>query len=203
MTQKEKSAVFRGTPTARLAAVAPPYSPELEETLNRMTPPGHDPLLLFGAIAHNPAFLDAFRHFGTFLLNHGSVPATEREIVIHRTTARCAADYEWAVHAYFYGARVGLSSEKMQATLDPDAARSSRLDERERLLIRLVDELCETKHVSPELWSQLSAGWTSAELVELVGLVGQYHLVSFLVNALEVPHEEYAKTLAPSGSPAL
>lgn len=177
---------------SRLTPVSPPFTPELARTLRRMTPPEHEPLQLFCVIAHNPAFLDAFRRFGTYLLSFGAIDAEEREIVIHRTTARCGADYEWAVHAHFYGVGVGLSEDQLQATLQTDAADSAAFSPRQRLLIRLVDELHETNQLSDSLWRRLHDEWSSAQLVELVGLVGQYHLVSFLVNALGISNESYA-----------
>src|SRR5262245_50713349 len=62
---------------------------------------------------------------------------------------------------------------------------------RERLLLRLVDELHDTAEVSDTLWQQLRAEWTEEQLVELVVLVGRYHLISFVTNAFRIPHEPY------------
>ena len=84
-------------------------------TLRRMMPPGDEPLMLFRTIAHNGGFLDAFRRFGAYLLNFGQLAPADREIVIQRTTALCGADYEWAVHA-FYFAKVGLDAQTLRAT---------------------------------------------------------------------------------------
>jgi 4-carboxymuconolactone decarboxylase len=64
---------------------------------------------------------------------------------------------------------------------------------RQVLLIRLVDELHETSRVSDELWEQLASNWSAEQLVELVALVGQYHTVSFLTNALDVDLEDFAQ----------
>src|SRR5918999_5071252 len=109
--------------------------------------PGTEPLKLFRTVAHNPHILDKFRSTGSFLLNFGTLDPEEREIVIHRTCALCGSEYEWGVHVAIYGKTVGLSQEQIEATVvggpDDDA-----WSPKQRLLIRLVDELHETSTVS-------------------------------------------------------
>ena len=100
----------------RLAPLDPPYDPEISRTLERMMPPGMPPLNLFRTVAHNPAILERFRSTGAYLLNFGTLSALDREIVIQRTCARCGCEYEWGVHAVFYGERVGLSAAQLDAT---------------------------------------------------------------------------------------
>ena len=62
---------------------------------------------------------------------------------------------------------------------------------RERLLLRLCDELHDSSTVSDELWTALAAEWSEQQLIELVVLAGYYHLISFATNALRVPLEPY------------
>ncbi len=186
--------------TPRIAPLAPPYEPDVAETLERMMGgSGTEPLKLFRIVAHNPHILDKFRSTGSYLLNFGTVAPTEREIVIHRTCARCEAEYEWGVHVAIYGSPVGLSQEQIQATVlgDPDDPVWSP---EQRLLVRLVDELHDTSTVSDELWEDLQETWTPAQLVELVALVGRYHLVSYLTNALRVEREDFAPRFPQAGS---
>src|SRR5262249_7673874 len=85
----------------------------------------------------------------------------------------------------------GLTDEQIVGTCaaDPDA---SGFPARERLLLRLVDELHDTDEVSDTLWQELRAEWSDEQLIELVALVGLYHLISFLTNAFRIPSEPYA-----------
>src|SRR5204863_312629 len=53
---------------------------------------------------------------GAGILGHGRIHARVREIVIHRTCARAAAEYEWGVHAVAFAAAVGLTPEQLAAT---------------------------------------------------------------------------------------
>lgn len=111
--------------------------------------------------------------------------------MIDRTCARCGSEYEWGVHMAFFRERVGLTEEQVAGTCaaDPD---STAFPPREHLLLRLVDELHDGAWVSDGLWQELRAEWTEEQLIELVTLVGFYHLISFVTNALRLPLEPYA-----------
>jgi 4-carboxymuconolactone decarboxylase len=177
----------------RLQPLEPPYDSEVQRTLKRMMGGmSIEPLKLFRVVAHNRNFLDKFRSTGSYLLNFGTLDPLEREIVIHRTCARCGSEYEWGVHVVVFGRSLGLSDEQLWSTVHgtgDDPVWSAR----QALLVRLVDELHETSAVSDQLWEQLANGWSAEQLVELVALVGQYHAVSFLTNALGVEVEEFAE----------
>ncbi len=187
------------TAVTRLSPLSEPYDPELARTLERMMPPGVPPLNLFRTVAHNPAILERFRSTGTYLLNFGTLSALDREIVIQRTCARCGCEYEWGVHAIFYGERVGLSEEQLDATAARPGATDPCWSPEQALLIELVDALHDHDDVEDTLWERLAAHYTDAQLVELVVLVGQYHLVSFIANAFRVEREEGARRFPSHG----
>jgi alkylhydroperoxidase family enzyme len=172
----------------RIAPLEPPYPPAVAAALERIMPPGVAPLALFRTLAVNERVF--LRVLAGGLLDRGSISLRERELVIDRTCARCGAEYEWGVHVAFFGARVGLDGDAagLTCTSDPSAA---PLPPRERGLLRLVDELHDTGRVSPALWAELRPEWSDAQLVELVALVGFYHLISFAANAFEIPLEPY------------
>jgi len=175
----------------RVQPLAEPYSPEVAETLRRMMPPGVEPLKLFRTVAHNPAILERLRTTGAYILNFGTIEPLDREVVIHRTTARCGCEYEWGVHAVAFGRPLGLSEEQLRATVHGGPA-DPAWSPRQSLLVQLVDELSDSGRVPDELWSKLAAEWQPGELVELVATVGFYHFISFTANALGVELEEYA-----------
>ena len=187
----------------RIGPLDPPYEPEVAETLRRMMPPGVEPLNLFRTVAHNHAVLERFRTIGAYILNFGLVEPLDREVLLHRTCARCGCEYEWGVHAVAYGRPLGMSDEQLRATVTggPDAPVWS---DRQRLLVQLADELHDTAHVSDSLWTELSENWDSAQLIELIATAGFYHLVSFTANAAGVEPEPYAErfpTPLRSGNP--
>ena len=112
-----------GAAPPRIPPLAPPYEDDVAESLRRIMPPGVEPLALFRTVAHNPAVLERFRTTGAFLLNFGRVEPIDREVLLHRTCARCGCEYEWGVHAVAFGRPLGLSEEQLRATVldGPDA----------------------------------------------------------------------------------
>ena len=53
----------------RLPPLSPPYSPEIQALLTRMTPPGApDILALFRVLAHNPLLAERMTGWGGYLL---------------------------------------------------------------------------------------------------------------------------------------
>ena len=174
---------------ARIVPLEPPYSPPVAAALDRVMPKGVPPLALFRTLAVNErVFLGLM---AGSLLDRGSISLREREIVIDRTCARCGSEYEWGVHVAFFRERTGLTEAQVAGTCAPDPD-ASAFPPRERLLLRLVDELHDTSDVSDPLWRELRAEWTDAQLIEFVALVGRYHLIAFLTNAFRIPRESYA-----------
>src|SRR5262249_21528736 len=148
--------------------VEPPYSELVAANLDRIMPKGIPPLVLFRTLAVNERVF--LRLLAGSLLDKGSISLREREIVIDRTCARCGSEYEGGVHVALVGERAGLTDEQIVGTCaaDPDA---SGFPQRERLLLRLVDELHDTDEVSDTLWQGLRGEWTDEQLIELVALV--------------------------------
>jgi 4-carboxymuconolactone decarboxylase len=177
---------------ARIAPLEPPYDPQVAETLRRMMPPDVEPLRLFRTVAHNPAVLDRFRTIGAYILNFGRVDPLDREVLLHRTCARCGCEYEWGVHVVAFGRPLGMTEEQLRATV-LDGSDAPVWSERQRLLVRLADELHDTATVSAGLWAELVQLWDDAQLLELIATAGFYHLVSFTANAAGVEREQYAE----------
>ena len=179
----------------RLAPLDPPYAPEVAETLDRLMGrrEGIEPLNLFRTIAHHDDLLDRFRSIGSSLLAHGRLAPEERETLIHRTTARAGAAYEWGVHAALFAPPLELGEDWLRATWS-GTADDPAFTPWQALLVRLADELHDTGAVSDALWDQLRAAWPDDQLVEAVCLVGFYHLVSYVCGAFGVDPEPWAVT---------
>jgi alkylhydroperoxidase family enzyme len=68
----------------------------------------------------------------------------------------------------------------------------------EALILRLADALHAANDVDDALWAELKKVFADDQLVELVQLAGQYHAVSFTLNAFRVPLEASAPRFPPS-----
>jgi 4-carboxymuconolactone decarboxylase len=180
----------------RIPPLQPPYTIEIAEALAKWMPPGApwEPLKLFRTLMQNKQLSDRMRPLGAGLLGqHSSLDLREREIVIDRVCARCGCEYEWGVHVIGFGNTAGLTEEQIQATV----TRSSHdpvWSEREQVLLQLVDELHETATISDVLWERLETEWSLPQVLELLILIGWYHLISFVANAAQVEREAWAAT---------
>jgi 4-carboxymuconolactone decarboxylase len=185
----------------RIAPLSPPYDPDIAAALAKWMPPGSaiEPLKLFRTLYQNPHISGRMRPLGAGILGpQSSLDPREREIIIDRTCARCGCEYEWGVHVAAYGSAVGLAEAQLEDTASETVAKAL-WSERELALIRLVDELHETATISDALWEQLVASWSSAQILEVIIMVGWYHLISFVANAARVEEEPWAAHFPKTG----
>lgn len=115
----------------RLAPVSLPYDEDIARLLTKLMPPdAHvDPLVLFRVLAVHRDLADRLRPMASGLLNKGLLPARDREVFICRTTARADAEYEWGVHASFFGSAVGRTGSSMSSALSMASAAKRRIDQ--------------------------------------------------------------------------
>lgn len=146
--------------------------------------PGGRPLNIFATLAHHPRLLKRFNVLGGLFLGRGVLPARERELVILRTGWRTRCEYEFGQHVLL-GRRAGLTDEEIRRLTTDEAGWPPG----DALLVRLADEIHETRDVSDELWAALSARWDRAALLELVALAGFYGMVSGILNAARVQRD--------------
>jgi alkylhydroperoxidase family enzyme len=173
----------------RMSPASPPYAPAIQAQLDKLMPPGVQPLWLFRVLARDERLFA--RSIGAGLLDRGQLSMREREIVILRVCANNRSQYEWGVHVSIFAERVGFSSEQVAATLDPERERAC-WSVRDRLLLALCDELQHGTQLSDALWSELSQAFSEAAVLELLLLAGFYRTISVLTNALEMPLEDFA-----------
>ncbi len=185
---------------ARITPLEAPFEPDVAAALAAMMPAGSplEPLALFRLFALHLPMANAMQALGSFVLgrNGRTLASRDREIVIHRACARCGCEYEWGVHAVAFGSRVGLDAAQVAASAR-GTADDPAWSARDRLLVRLVDELHDTAHVSDGLWNELRREWSVPQLLELLLVAGWYHAISYLANGARVPREEWAARFPP------
>ncbi len=187
----------------RIAPLAPPYDAAIDETLKKLMPPGVTPLKLFRTAAKNPALIKNMAANGALIYRNASVTPLHREILILRTCANCGAEYEWGVHAAFFGERVGVTGERLHATVHGDH-RAVCWSEVEALLIEFADRLHAQSAIDDTLWERMTPHWSEAQIMELATLVGFYHSVSYLISVARVEREDFAPKLpSHTGSSAI
>jgi 4-carboxymuconolactone decarboxylase len=178
----------------RLAALEPPYEPELAEQLRKWMPPGSEiePLALFRTLHLNAELASRMRPLGAGILGASAcVPPLLREVMIDRTCALTGAEYEWGVHAAAFAAAVGLDQAQLRSTVE-----GSHADEcwgaAEATVMRLAEELHRTGAISDALWHELAELLDPPQIIELIVTAGWYHAIAYLCNGLGVRLEDWA-----------
>ncbi len=181
----------------RIAPLEPPYRPEIAEMLAKWMPPGAgvEPLALFRTMAVHDDLTSRMRPLGAGILGSDRIPARLRELVIHRTCARCGAEYEWGVHAVGFGRPLGFTDEPLRATIEdgPDAACWTA---DEATVLRLADELHDTGALTDTTFAALRARFDDAQILELAICAGWYHVISFVIGTARVTPEPWALRFA-------
>lgn len=168
----------------RIAPLDAPYAPAIQQSFDRIMPPGMAPLALFRTLAHSPRVLQ--RLFAGNLLDAGAITLRERELVILRTCARCGCGYEWGVHQALFSRAAGLSTDDIAAT---QAATTTATT----LLLRTVDELHDSATITDATWLELCSSYQPDQILEILALCGYYHSISFIANACRVAPEAFAQ----------
>ncbi|HEX8120719.1 MAG TPA: carboxymuconolactone decarboxylase family protein [Solirubrobacteraceae bacterium] len=143
---------------------------------------------IFSTLARHPGLFKPWLRFGGFLLAGGVLPARERELLILRTGLNCGSPYEWGQHVRIAEEGLGMPREEiMRVAEGPDADGWSEAD---ATLLRAADELHAHAKIGDETWAALAEAYDERALIEIVMVVGNYHLVAFALNSLGVELDE-------------
>src|SRR4051812_21921015 len=171
---------------SRIAPLQPPYAPEIQQQFDRIMR-GAPPLVLFRVMAGHSRAWEKFR--AGSLLDRGPLSLREREIVIDRTCALNACEYEWGVHVATFAETAQLTKEQVRATVH-GAADAACWSAGEQVMIAAVDALHGRATLSDAEFKALSAHYDEENILEIILLCGFYRTVSYLANALELPLEK-------------
>ena len=161
------------------------HTKETAELLETVGMPAGPAANIFTTLVRHPGLFRRWLPFAGKLLD-GKVPARDRELVILRTGWRCQSEYEWGQHVLL-ARRSGLSDDEIRRVqAGPDVPGWDPFD---ATLLRAADELHDDSCVSDATWAVLAGRYDDRQLIQLLLLVGQYHLVSFALNSLGVQRE--------------
>lgn len=160
---------------------------ELLSKFSRLRGDDVEVLNVFGTIAHHPTLMRKWLVFATYVLTKSSLDPRTRELVVLRVGWRCSAPYEWGQHVVV-GRTVGLTDDDVARVAEgPDAPGWTEL---EAAALQATDELHDRSTITDATWAALRPHVTDEQLLDLVFLVGQYHLVSFALNACGVVRDD-------------
>jgi alkylhydroperoxidase family enzyme len=142
-------------------------------------------------LLNSPAFAKGWNTMFAAVRGQLSLPAKLREICIMAIGTLNHADYEWAQHEKEFAA-AGGTPEQLVALKNVGAAiKNTKLfDEAERASLALADEMTRTVKVSDATMKRVRALLPDSQVVELIGTIAGYNMVSRFVVATGVELEQ-------------
>ena len=168
-------------------ADADPDTRRLLERLSRLRGDDAAVLNVFGTIANHPTLMREWLKFATYALTKSTLDPRTRELAVLRVGWRCESPYEWGQHVVV-GRAVGLADDDIRRVADgPDAVGWTPA---ETAALRATDELHDRHTITDTTWAALGEHFSEQQILDLVFLVGNYHLVSFALNACRVQRDD-------------
>lgn len=132
----------------------------------------------------SPELADRAQALGAFCRYETRLPARLSELAILVTGAFWKAGFEWAVHAPI-AAAAGLAPETLEAIRTGAPPAFAEADE--AAVYDFASRLHRYHKVDAETYERATNALGTEGVVELVGILGYYTLISMTINAFEVP----------------
>ena len=124
------------------------------------------------------------QELGAYCRYGSSLPPGLSELAIVVTAAYWRSGYEWSVHA-----PIALRSGVSEAALEAIRSRQAPVfdDPQQGVVHAFATELLNSRRVCDATWERAHALLGMQALVDLVGVLGYYGLISMTINAFEIP----------------
>ena len=144
----------------------------------------------FNVLLRSPEMGDLAQKLGAQVRFHSSLPQRLNELAIIITARYWTAQYEWNAHK-----RAALQAGVSPATVEAIAAgkRPTSMQPEETILYNFCDELLKKKHVSDATFQAAVNKFGERGVVDAIGVVGYYQIVSMLLNVDRYPLAEGVK----------
>lgn len=133
----------------------------------------------FAVWLHAPEFGQLAQAIGGFCRYQTGLPARLSEFAILCTAQLWRAQYEWFAHAPI-AEKAGVQPKTIRALRAGRAPASAPKDE--RAIYAFIQELYKTKRIGERNYKRVHAFLGDKGMVELVGILGYYALVSMTLN---------------------
>lgn len=175
--------------TQRLTAPDPAsYSPRQQEIHDAIAsgPRGsvRGPLAIW---LHRPELAARAQELGRYCRYDSSLPPRLSELAILTMARHWGAEYEWAAH----------KPEALKAGLSPEVVEAIRThatppyaDDAERVVHAVARVVLETRQVPDALYAEAVATLGEGQVVDLVGVLGYYSLISMTLNVFCIPQPD-------------
>jgi alkylhydroperoxidase family enzyme len=139
---------------------------------------------LFTTLGRHRLLFLSFLPYSGLLLNWGKLPKRDKELVILRVGHLRGSEYELQQHRRLARSR-GLDAVTQDRIFaGPDSA---GLTDRQRALLRAVDEFVIDREMSDQTYAALSDHLSTQQVIEFCALAGHYDTIAAILATLRVP----------------
>jgi 4-carboxymuconolactone decarboxylase len=141
----------------------------------------------FNALLRSPVLCDLVQRVGAYVRFGSSIPAPLNELAICMAGRKWGAQYEFFAHR-----RLGIEAGLNPAILDAVALgrRPADMSGDETIVYDFVTDLLSTGQVADRAYGPALDRFGERGVMDLVGAVGYYSLVSLVLNVAQVPLPE-------------
>jgi len=141
----------------------------------------------FNALLRSPGLCDLVQRVGAYVRFGSSIPAALNELAICMAGRKWGAQYEFYAHR-----RLGIDAGLNPAILDAiaEGRRPTDMSSDETLVYEFAHDLLSTGQVSDAKYTPVIDRFGERGMMDLVGAVGYYSLVSMVLNVAQVPLPE-------------
>ena len=141
----------------------------------------------FNALLRSPALCDLVQKVGAYVRFSSSIPAPLNELAICMAGRKWGAQYEFYAHR-----RLGIEAGLNPAILDAIAEghTPSDMSPDELMVYGFATDLLSTGQVSDAKYAPVLERFGERGVMDLVGAIGYYSLVSMVLNVAQVPLPE-------------
>jgi len=139
---------------------------------------------LFTTLGRHRMLFLSFLPYSGVLLNWGKLPKGDKELVILRVGHLRGSEYELQQHRRLARSRGLDAATQERIFAGPGAAGHT---ERQRALLRAVDEFVIDREVSDQTYAALSDHLSAQQIIEFCALAGHYDTIAAILATLRVP----------------
>jgi 4-carboxymuconolactone decarboxylase len=137
----------------------------------------------YGILIYAPIMAEHFSAVENYFRHDGMLDTQDKELVILTCARELGARFPWSRHE-IRGREAGVRREAIEALRANGSL--DALTPRERLMVDIARSLLRDRRLSDDLFSRALAQLGPERLVETVGLVSHYNMISSVANVFDL-----------------
>ena len=166
------------------------WDPEIRQIFERIGYDSESDLYnILKTLARHPKMFKRWLPFANHVLFKSSLTPRIREIIILRTGWLAHSEYEWTQHIRIAREEAEMTCHDFEAL--EVGSEDPHWSSKESSVLLAVEELSIDKKISDGVWGELKQYFSQTELMDIVATVGNYTLVSMMLNSFGVELDDW------------